>query len=71
LHSSRRPGRHFAVIEDSEDDGRRQLLQAKNNLGAKCNGLAFRLEQRIVDSDILSSNVKFEKTMFRNRLMKP
>ena len=50
----------FAVIEDSEDDGRRLLLQAKNNLGAKCNGLAFRLEQRIVDGDILSSNVMFE-----------
>jgi putative DNA primase/helicase len=50
----------FAVIEDSEDDGRRLLLQAKNNLGARCNGLAFRLEQRIVDDDILSSNVMFE-----------
>jgi putative DNA primase/helicase len=50
----------FAVIEDSEDDGRRLLLQAKNNLGARCNGLAFRLEQRIVDGDILSSNVMFE-----------
>lgn len=50
----------FAVIEDSEDDQRRLLLQAKNNLGAKCNGLAFRLEQRMVDGDILSSNVMFE-----------
>lgn len=50
----------FAVIEDSEDSERRLLLQAKNNLGAKCNGLAFRLEQRIVDGDILSSNVMFE-----------
>jgi AAA domain-containing protein len=50
----------FAVIEDSEDGERRLLLQAKNNLGAKCNGLAFRLEQRIVDGDILSSNVMFE-----------
>lgn len=50
----------FAVIEDSDDGERRLLLQAKNNLGAKCNGLAFRLEQRIVDGDILSSNVMFE-----------
>jgi AAA domain len=50
----------FAVIEDSEDGERRLLLQAKNNLGARCNGLAFRLEQRIVDGDILSSNVMFE-----------
>jgi putative DNA primase/helicase len=32
----------FAVIEDSEDDERRLLLQAKNNLGAKCKGLASR-----------------------------
>jgi hypothetical protein len=31
----------FAVIEDSEDDERRLLLQAKNNLGAKCKGRCF------------------------------
>jgi hypothetical protein len=37
----------FAVIEDPEDDERRLLLQAKNNLGKKCQGLAFRLEQRL------------------------
>jgi hypothetical protein len=50
----------FAVIEDSEDDERRLLLQAKNNLGRKCRGLAFRLEQRLVGDDVLSSNVMFE-----------
>jgi hypothetical protein len=50
----------FAVIEDSEDSERRLLLQAKNNLGAPCNGLAFRLEQRIIQDGILSSNVMFE-----------
>ncbi|WP_271528896.1 AAA family ATPase [Bradyrhizobium sp. CCBAU 25338] len=50
----------FAVIEDPEDDERRFLLQAKNNLGKKCKGLAFRLEQRLVSDDILSSNVMFE-----------
>jgi hypothetical protein len=50
----------FAVIEDSEDSERRLLLQAKNNLGAPCNGLAFRLEQRIIEDGILSSNVMFE-----------
>jgi putative DNA primase/helicase len=50
----------FAVIEDPEDDGRRLLLQAKNNLGKKCQGLAFRLEQRLVADDIVSSNVMFE-----------
>ena len=50
----------FAVIEDPEDDQRRLLLQAKNNLGKKCEGLAFRLEQRLVADDIVSSNVMFE-----------
>jgi putative DNA primase/helicase len=50
----------FAVIEDPEDDERRFLLQAKNNLGKKCKGLAFRLEQRLVGDDVTSSNVMFE-----------
>jgi hypothetical protein len=50
----------FAVIEDPEDDERRLLLQAKNNLGAKCKGLAFRMEQRLIEGDILSSNIFFE-----------
>ncbi|HWM83571.1 MAG TPA: AAA family ATPase [Pseudolabrys sp.] len=50
----------FAVIEDSEDEARRLLLQAKNNLSQKCEGLAFRLEQQEVTDGILSSNVMFE-----------
>jgi hypothetical protein len=50
----------FAVIEDPEDDERRFLLQAKNNLGKKCKGLAFRLEQRMVGDEVMSSNVMFE-----------
>ncbi|AJA59721.1 MULTISPECIES: AAA family ATPase [Bradyrhizobium] len=50
----------FVVIEDHEDDERRFLLQAKNNLGKKCKGLAFRLEQRLVGNDVMSSNVMFE-----------
>jgi putative DNA primase/helicase len=50
----------FAVIEDSEDETRRLLLQAKNNLGPKCKGLAFRIEQRLVADNILSSNIMFE-----------
>lgn len=50
----------FAVIEDPEDDERRFLLQAKNNLGKKCKGLAFRLEQRMIGDDVVSSNVMFE-----------
>ncbi len=50
----------FAVIEDPEDDGRRLLLQPRITLGAKCQGLAFRLEQRLVAGDIVSSNIMFE-----------
>jgi putative DNA primase/helicase len=50
----------FAVIEDPEDDNRRLFLQAKNNLGPKCKGLAFRMEQRLIPGDILSSNIFFE-----------
>ncbi|MEZ0031254.1 putative DNA primase/helicase [Bradyrhizobium japonicum] len=50
----------FAVIEDPEDDERRFLLEAKNNLGKKCKGLAFRIEERRVGNDVLSSNVIFE-----------
>src|SRR5882757_7682135 len=45
----------FAVIEDPDDGERRLLLQAKSNLGKKCEGLAFRLEQRLVAGDILTS----------------
>ena len=50
----------FAVIEDPDDEGRRLLLQAKTNLGKKCEGLAFRIEQRLVADDILTSNIMFE-----------
>jgi hypothetical protein len=50
----------FAVIEDPEDEGRRLLLQAKTNLGKQCEGLAFRIEQRLVADDILTSNIMFE-----------
>jgi hypothetical protein len=50
----------FAVIEDPDDEERRLLLQAKTNLGKKCEGLAFRLEQRLVAGDIMSSNIMFE-----------
>src|SRR5262249_59296098 len=32
----------------------------KNNLGPKCKGLAFRIEQRLIAGDILSSNIMFE-----------
>jgi AAA domain len=49
----------FAVIEDPENDERRFLLQAKNNLGPKCKGLVFRMEQRVVSEGIVSSNITF------------
>ena len=49
----------FAVLEDPENDERRFLLQAKNNLGPKCKGLVFRMEQRAVSEGIVSSNIIF------------
>jgi putative DNA primase/helicase len=49
----------FAVLEDPENDERRFLLQAKNNLGPKCKGLVFRMEQRLVSEGIVSSNIIF------------
>jgi putative DNA primase/helicase len=49
----------FAVLEDPENDERRFLLQAKNNLGPKCKGLVFRMEQRVVSEGIVSSNIIF------------
>jgi RecA-family ATPase len=49
----------FAVLADPENDDRRFLLQAKNNLGKKCKGLVFRMEQRMVSEGIVSSNVIF------------
>jgi putative DNA primase/helicase len=50
----------FAVIEDPEQEGRRLLLQVKNNLGPACKGLAFRMEQRLISDGIVSSNVTFD-----------
>ena len=38
----------YLIIEDSEDENRRLFLQAKNNLGPKGKGLAFRVEQRLI-----------------------
>jgi putative DNA primase/helicase len=50
----------YLVIEDSEDENRRLFLQAKNNLGPKGKGLAFRVEQRLITGDILASNISWE-----------
>jgi putative DNA primase/helicase len=50
----------YLIIEDSEDENRRLFLQAKNNLGPKGKGLAFRVEQRLIQGDILASNISWE-----------
>ena len=50
----------FAVIEDPEQEGRRLLLQVKNNLGPPCKGLSFRMEQRLISDEIISSNITFD-----------
>jgi putative DNA primase/helicase len=54
------PRAAFAVIEDAEHDGRRLFLHAKNNLVSAPQGLAFRLEQCLVDDDILASRILWE-----------
>jgi putative DNA primase/helicase len=50
----------YLIIEDSEDENRRLFLQAKNNLGPKGKGLAFRVEQRLIPGDILASNISWD-----------
>ncbi|MDO8400584.1 MAG: AAA family ATPase [Bradyrhizobium sp.] len=50
----------YLIIEDPEDEHRRLFLEAKNNLGPKSRGLAFRVEQRLVGDDILASNISWE-----------
>jgi len=54
------PRAAFAVIEDSEHDGRRLFLHAKNNLARAPQGLAFRLEQCLVADDIVASRILWE-----------
>jgi AAA domain len=42
------PRAAFAVIEDADNEGRILFLHAKNNMAAKCQGLAYRLVQTLV-----------------------
>jgi hypothetical protein len=48
------------VIEDAEHDDRRLLLHAKNNLARAPQGLAFRLEQCLLDEGIIASRIFWE-----------
>jgi hypothetical protein len=43
------PRAAFAVIEDTDNEGRMLFLHAKNNIAGKPQGLAYRLEQTQVD----------------------
>jgi energy-coupling factor transporter ATP-binding protein EcfA2 len=49
----------YLVVADPENSDRRFLLQVKNNLAKESNGLVFRMEQRLVAEDIVSSHVIF------------
>jgi hypothetical protein len=42
---------------ESDDPARRLFVQAKNNLGPDKHGLSFRIEQRLLDGDILASAI--------------
>jgi hypothetical protein len=49
------------VIEDTEDKTRRFFLPVKNNLAQPAQGLAFRIEQLLLEgTDILASRVSFD-----------
>jgi putative DNA primase/helicase len=57
------PRAAFAVLDDPDDKDRRLFLHAKNNLAASPQGLAFRLEQKIVGEagkSIAASRVKWD-----------
>jgi putative DNA primase/helicase len=50
----------FAVLEDPNDRDRRLFLHAKSNLAEPSQGLAFRLERRVVGEGIVTSRVDWE-----------
>jgi hypothetical protein len=54
------PRAAFAVIEDAENEGRMLFLHAKNNLAAKPQGLAFRLEQSLIADGIVASRIVWD-----------
>jgi putative DNA primase/helicase len=54
------PRAAFAVIEDVEHEGRRLFLHAKNNLAGAPQGLAFRLEQCLLDDGIVASRILWQ-----------
>jgi putative DNA primase/helicase len=59
------PRAAFAVIQDTDNEGRMLLLHAKNNMAAKPQGLAYRLVQRIVGEEgggIVASYIAFDST---------
>jgi hypothetical protein len=56
------PRAAFAAIQDPDNEGRILLLQAKNNIAKKQQGLAYRLVQRLVgeEQEILASYIVWE-----------
>jgi putative DNA primase/helicase len=56
------PRAAFAVVADTDNEGRMLLLHAKNNMAPKPPGLAYRLLQIIVSDGIVASYVHWEDT---------
>jgi hypothetical protein len=54
------PRAAFAVIEDAEHEGRRLFLHAKNNLARAPQGLAFRLEQCLINDAVVASRILWD-----------
>jgi AAA domain-containing protein len=50
----------FIVTRDPDDDTRRLFVQAKNNIAANGGGLAFRVEQHLLDGGIVASCIAWE-----------
>ena len=54
------PRAAFVVIEDAEHEGRRLFLHAKNNLAHTPQGLAFRLEQCLINDGVVASQILWD-----------